>query len=535
MADSDHRWSRDLPEQGAKTASRAQPDDPLAELARLIGQTLPMSRDTRPAAQTTSTVTHDFDEPVRGGYAAPEDVADELPDERHSYSATGQAGDYPRDLDSSDFDSRDLDSRYDRTDAYQPSQRDAGEQFEDDRHSQPAEAEVRSSHAVRYADEYERAPHDHVDDPDGDHGYSEEYEEDLNPRRRGGFIFVAAVFALALLGTAGAFAYRTMFGGPMLPSLPPIIKAESGPTKIVPSGENAQGAASRQADVSGTGASERLVSREEQPLNVPPPVSPAPRVVSTVPVFPDRPSMGPGSAPSAFPPPNPVPLVQAAPGAPPPPPAPRVDPFGSSSGATAAAANPAISGNAVAATAAAPTSTPTGSAPGPKKVRTVTIRSDQSAAPDNVGSPAATARPTSQQQAAKPSGDGPLALVPAAGDTGSAPTPRPRTATPVRPVPLNKPDATETASVAPVASGGGYAVQVSSQQSEEEAQSSFRALQAKYPNLLGGRQPIVRRADLGTKGIYYRAMVGPFASADEATDLCTKLKAAGGSCLVQKN
>jgi cell division septation protein DedD len=101
-------------------------------------------------------------------------------------------------------------------------------------------------------------------------------------------------------------------------------------------------------------------------------------------------------------------------------------------------------------------------------------------------------------------------------------------------VPLNKPDATETASLAPVTSGG-YAVQVSSQQSEEDAQSSFRALQAKYPNLLGGRQPIVRRADLGTKGVYYRAMVGPFASADEASDLCTKLKAAGGSCLVQKN
>jgi cell division protein FtsN len=45
----------------------------------------------------------------------------------------------------------------------------------------------------------------------------------------------------------------------------------------------------------------------------------------------------------------------------------------------------------------------------------------------------------------------------------------------------------------------------------------------------------VRRADLGAKGIYYRTMVGPFASADEASDLCTKLKAAGGSCLVQKN
>lgn len=86
-----------------------------------------------------------------------------------------------------------------------------------------------------------------------------------------------------------------------------------------------------------------------------------------------------------------------------------------------------------------------------------------------------------------------------------------------------------------MATGGSYAVQVSSQRSEEEAQSSFRDLQAKYPNLLGGHTPIIRRADLGAKGIFFRAMVGPFASADQATELCSNLKAAGGSCLVQKN
>ena len=88
---------------------------------------------------------------------------------------------------------------------------------------------------------------------------------------------------------------------------------------------------------------------------------------------------------------------------------------------------------------------------------------------------------------------------------------------------------------APVVTGGGYTVQVSSQRSEEEAQSSFRDLQAKYPNVLGGRAPIIRRADLGAKGIFFRTMVGPFASADEATELCSNLKAAGGACLVQKN
>jgi cell division septation protein DedD len=109
------------------------------------------------------------------------------------------------------------------------------------------------------------------------------------------------------------------------------------------------------------------------------------------------------------------------------------------------------------------------------------------------------------------------------------------TAPPARPASVGKPAATKIASASPAASGGGYAVQVSSQRNENELQSSFRALQAKYPKLLGGHEPMVRRADLGAKGVYYRAMVGPFVSAEQANELCANLKAAGGNCIVQKN
>jgi cell division protein FtsN len=45
----------------------------------------------------------------------------------------------------------------------------------------------------------------------------------------------------------------------------------------------------------------------------------------------------------------------------------------------------------------------------------------------------------------------------------------------------------------------------------------------------------VYRVDLGSKGIYYRTMVGPYADASEATQLCSSLKSAGGSCIVQRN
>jgi SPOR domain len=56
----------------------------------------------------------------------------------------------------------------------------------------------------------------------------------------------------------------------------------------------------------------------------------------------------------------------------------------------------------------------------------------------------------------------------------------------------------------------------------------------KYPNQLGGRQPIIRRADLAAAGIYYRALVGPFASAEKAARLCSALKLQAGTASFRK-
>ena len=99
----------------------------------------------------------------------------------------------------------------------------------------------------------------------------------------------------------------------------------------------------------------------------------------------------------------------------------------------------------------------------------------------------------------------------------------------------NAANANSTAVITPAALANGYAVQVTSERSESRAQASFRALQEKYPSQLSGREPIIRRADLGVGGIYYRALVGPFASAEKAAKLCSGLKAAGGDCIIQKN
>jgi SPOR domain len=48
-------------------------------------------------------------------------------------------------------------------------------------------------------------------------------------------------------------------------------------------------------------------------------------------------------------------------------------------------------------------------------------------------------------------------------------------------------------------------------------------------------KPHNRTADLGAAGVYYRALVGPFASAKKAAKLCSGLKAAGGDCIIPKN
>jgi hypothetical protein len=82
---------------------------------------------------------------------------------------------------------------------------------------------------------------------------------------------------------------------------------------------------------------------------------------------------------------------------------------------------------------------------------------------------------------------------------------------------------------------GGYVVQVSSQRSEADAQASYKVLQDKFPNVLGAWVPIITRTDTGANGIFYRAAVGPFKTADEALQFCGTLKAAGGQCVVQRN
>ena len=276
----------------------------------------------------------------------------------------------------------------------------------------------------------------------------EDYQTEVPRVRRRSLALMIAMTGLALLGTAGAFGYREMFGGSVLPTPPPIITASNEPNKIAPASSEPQAKNSgnaRQDGADTTGSIEKLVSREEQPATIEPPKA-APRSSS--------PRVGAATAPRPPAAGQPVP-DQAMPH-------------------VVAAADP----------------------PGPPPNAVASQRAGQSGAADG------TAEANRAHSAAAP-------IAPA--------------------------EANSTPAVTPPALGSGYAVQVTSERSEIRAQDAFRALQAKYPNQLRGRQAMIRRADLGAAGIHYRALVGPFGSAEKAAKLCSGLKAAGGDCVILKN
>ena len=77
-------------------------------------------------------------------------------------------------------------------------------------------------------------------------------------------------------------------------------------------------------------------------------------------------------------------------------------------------------------------------------------------------------------------------------------------------------------------------VQVAARKSQTEALATYADIQQKYPHLLSGYRPIIKRTDLGNKGVWYRLNVGPVESKKVASSLCGQLKSAGmSSCIVR--
>ncbi len=347
------------------------------------------------------------------------------------------------------------------------------------------------------------------------YGADDYYVDIPDPRRRDGLVVVLAVLVLAVLGTAGTFAYRAVFGGSALSTGSAIVKTGNWPNKISAYGDD-QRSDSNQTLIASADPSEKLVSLEEKPLDIQGPPKTAPRGNSSGPVLgaPGWPAPAPTVAP-------PEPTAESIP---------PVAPAGApgfqqpkkihtvtvrSEGSDSLEDAPGVPmAKTVLPLAPAPVPAPGSSEP--KKIHTVTIRSDGLSRTD------ISSASRNSTSARRPS----AAAAPPVGNQHMSPTPRDS---------VRSRMTVGTGIAAEASSSGGYAVQVASESNAADAHTVFRTLQTKFPKQLGKREAVVRRTDLGAKGIYYRAMVGPFASMEDATRMCSTLKAAGGNCLVQRN
>jgi hypothetical protein len=487
-------------------------NDPLAELARLIGQTDPFAAQGRatapPAATSQSYQDHDYRQDddrqdyaeqvpppgppswMRRANVQPQPAPAPEPDYSvsvspvhplHRYSAQPAAPAPEPELH--------------QRQAYQPQayqdQAYQAQGYQDQAYQEPYPQPDPSRYDDALYGRLETGEQDYQRDPaypDDPYAYQSDYPEaeiEEPKKQRGGMMTVAAILALAVVGTGAAFAYKTYVGSPRSGE-PPIIKADNTPTKIVPAPTDS---AAKVPDRMVTGdGTEKIVPREEAPVDVNARAG-GPRVV--------------------FPPlnqnANPPSVASVSPSAVPPP--------------STGASNGTLPNNS------------------PRPIRTVAVKGDQTdsaaaqsaaaakpaAAPKPVAAPVAPPPPRNPPTSANASANQPMSLAPQSMPTAEPP---------------QRMAATNPTQIAPTSSGGGYIVQVSSQQSEDSAAASYRVLQSKYGSVLGSRSPVIKRVDLTDKGkgVVYRAFAGPYGSAEEATQACNSLKSAGlSACFVQRN
>lgn len=79
-----------------------------------------------------------------------------------------------------------------------------------------------------------------------------------------------------------------------------------------------------------------------------------------------------------------------------------------------------------------------------------------------------------------------------------------------------------------------FMVQLAASRSRALARGVYSGLQNNFSDLLGQRNPLILRVDLGDKGVFYRVNVPGFESRNAATAFCANLKSRGQDCLVRK-
>lgn len=385
----------------------------------------------------------------------------------------------------------------------------------------------------------------------------------LRARRSRGKLAAVVVMLLATTGTIAGGLYWYRQGGTLgVAGAPPIVSADRTPVKKAPENPGGIEVPNQDRQIYERGATDgksRVVDGREQPIDVReaarsmPAVTDRPPTVSarapvTGPPLPGTAARDDGLAPSAS---------QVAPASPP-----------SGSAVSAALGEPrrvrtvavrpdgsVYTPSSTASLAGAPPSLlPGNTPPAPIPVTTVSVQ-------NRPGATSAALVPA----AAVPAGPAP-AVSPALSDQsspasteGSPARAAVKVLPPARPKTLEKPveDAAvaeapaRTASVQPNGSStragerasertpaaesasGNFTVQIAVRPTEEEARSAYTQLQDKFAADLDGKPAKVTRGEANGKTVH-RVRVGPMTKAD-ATALCTKLKSSGGSCFIANN
>src|SRR5215813_11412564 len=271
-----------------RPSEEASARDPLAELARLLGQSDPFADFGRSNSRQGQQEAHD------APATAPDDWQS-APAREPQFAVGGAQG------------------RWAQGASYgssQESSRESSQESSQDYYSPAAQSEAQGSDSRFYdelhvgADQQTQYYDDNRTD-DGQHDAQEAeaeyyYQDDdipLDPhedatyddaprvRRGGGLVTALALIGCAVLGTAGAYAFRSYYSNPSSTQPPPVITADnSTPTKIVPASAGDPQSSNVAQDRPANADKERIVSKQEEPVALKEPGSQAaPRVVSPAP------------------------------------------------------------------------------------------------------------------------------------------------------------------------------------------------------------------------------------------------------------
>lgn len=93
-------------------------------------------------------------------------------------------------------------------------------------------------------------------------------------------------------------------------------------------------------------------------------------------------------------------------------------------------------------------------------------------------------------------------------------------------------DSVDTAPESMPSAGGNAMIQLGAYRSEQEASDAWKKMHLSQKEL-SDKKPLIVRADLGAKGVYYRLRVAGLAPA-EAKSMCSSLSAKGQACIVAR-